>query len=241
QVAPAQGSLQLDTRLGKVDIGHVMAGVDAHLSGFSSGVGADELKYDVLKTHSGGDTRDFATWAGDLGQAYAEYLVDRYVKNNASASLKTFSEAKAPADEILGDIHGYIAVDVYKGVPESVSPTGREVKISNILRDMYLVTKSRTDETSKKYFEQVAGKSNTNLKQFIAERSLRFARPWFAKKAYDHRGWWHSEGVDEATILTNSLSEFDRKDSENEKTAAADNKLGTLVDDLLQRLNMPIK
>ena len=241
QIAPRKGSLQLDTRLGKVDIGHVMAGIDAKISGFAYGADSNKLKYETLKTASGGDTLDFATWAGDLGQAYAEYLADRYVNENASASLKTFTEDKAPADEVLGDIHGYVAVEVYKAVPASESPTGNEVKISNILRDMYLVTKSTSAGTSQKYLERVAGKSNSDLKPFITERTLRFARPWFAKKAIEKRGWWDSEGWTEAGILENTLEEFDKIHSNNEKTATPDNKLETLVDSFLQRLSAPIK
>lgn len=248
QIAPQKGSLQLDTRLGKVDIGHVMAGIDAKLSGFSKAQPKplDEpdkyLKYIILQAASKGESLDFATWAGDLGQAYAEYLVDRYVKKNASASLKTFTADKAPPDELLGDIHGYVAVEVYKAVPASESPTGREVKVSNILRDMYLVTKSTAAGTSQKYVEKVAGKSTTDLKPFITERSLRFARPWYAKKAYDAVGYWDSEGVTPGGVMANYLKEFDNRHSDNEKTATPDNKLETLVDSFLRLVNVaPIK
>jgi len=253
QVAPTRGSLQLDTRMGRVDIGHVMSGIDLRLSGAPSDYAAsmhgktpdysdDErmLKFVTMMNASGGRTLDFATWAGDLGQAYGEYLVDRYVKGNASASLKTFAADKAPPDELLGDIHGYIAVSVYKKVPASVSPTGMEIKVSNILRDMYLVDKPAAS-TSQAYLEQVSGKSSSDLKPFITERSLAFARPWFAKKAYEHRGKWSSKGWSPGGILENAMQEFDEKHIENETDAAAENKLGTLVDGFLKGLSAPVK
>ena len=252
-LAPAAGSKQFDTRMGKVDIGHVMAGIDARLSGFPAAYpkshlakkGHDdsdtELKYKTLKAASGGDSRDFATWAGDLGQAYAEYLVERYVKGNASASLSAFSAAKAPSEEILGDIHGYIAVEVFRDVPASMSPTGAEVKVSNILRDMYLVEKSAGGNTYQKQFEKVSGKSGADLKAFIAERSLRFAKPWYAKKAVEHRGWRGSKGWTKEGILENTLKEFDDKHAENEKNANASDKLESLADDLVNQLSGSIK
>jgi hypothetical protein len=252
-LAPAAGSKQFTTRMGKVDIGHVMAGIDARLSGFPAAYpkshlakrGHDnsdaKLKYETLKTASGGDSRDFATWAGDLGQAYAEYLVERYVKGNASALLSTFITNKAPPEEILGDIHGYIAVEVARDVPASASPTGGEHKVSNILRDMYLVDKSATGASYQKYVEKVSGKAGADLKTFITERSLRFAKPWYAKKAVEHRGWWGSEGWGKKGILENAMKEFDNKHAENEKTAKPDDKLDVLVDSLLKQLSAPVK
>jgi hypothetical protein len=78
--------------MGDVDIGHVMAGIDAALSGapseypkvFLTALGHHsslmELRHKTIKEASGGDVRDVATWAGDLGQAYAEFLVARWVR-----------------------------------------------------------------------------------------------------------------------------------------------------------------
>jgi hypothetical protein len=252
-LAPAKGSMQFDTRMGKVEIGHVMAGIDARLSGFPSRYPQShlekkghhssdtELKYKTLKAASSGDSRAFTTWAGDLGQAYAEYLVDRYVQGYASASLSTFISAKAPAEELLGDIHGYIAVEVYRKVPASVRPTGTEYKVSNILRDMYLVEKSASGETYQKYFEEVAGKSGVELKAFITERALAFARPWYAKKAYEHRGWWESEGWTAEGIIEEAMKDFDKKHQGNEKNADPKDKLETLVVSLFKQLGGSVR
>jgi hypothetical protein len=252
-LAPAAGSKQFNTRMGRVDIGHVMAGIDARLSGFPAAYpqshlarrghndSDSELKYETLKSASGGDSRDFATWAGDLGQAYAEYLVERYIKGNTAALLSTFVIDKAPMEELLGDIHGYIAVEVSRDLPASLSPTSGENKISNILRDMYLVDRSSTRASYLQYFEKVSGKAGADLKVFITDRSLRFARPWYAKKAVEHRGWWGSKGWTKEGILENTTREFDRDHAENETTAKPDDKLEILVDTLLRQLRDSLK
>ena len=245
-------SKQFDTRMGKVDISHVMAGIDARLSGFPTSYPLEHLaqrkhsdreawlKYNTLKEATGGDSSDFATWSGDLGQAYAEYLVDRYVKGNTAASLSKFATDLAPQEELLGDIHGYIAVEVHRTYA-SMSPRGAEEKVSNILRDLYLVEKSATGNIYKKYFERVSGRSSVDLKTFVTDRSLRFARPWFAKKAYEHRGYGGSKGRTMGGILEKSMKLFNDKHDENEKNAAPADKIETLVDNLLKNIAAPIK
>jgi hypothetical protein len=255
QMAPAKGSLQLDTAMGKVDIGHVMSGIDARLSGMPAAypedfleeredtVGGDrdtyanEAKYDALKAASGGDVRDFTTWSGDLGQAYAEYLVDRHLLGNAGATLSHWVTQKAPREEILGDIHGYIAVEVYKSVPPTESPTGRDVKISNILRDMYLVAKP-AGSTYGDFFGKVSGKSPTEYRQFISDRTVAFARTWYAKRAYEEKGTdaWTPSG-----LLEEKGTEFDTTHAVNTATADKKDTVGGLVDDLLGELASPVR
>jgi hypothetical protein len=262
QIRPANGGLILKTKMGDVDIGHVMSGIDARLSGFPASISGHTspselpeamLKHDTLKKASGGDVRDFTTWAGDLGQAYAEYLLNRYVEGNASASLKALAAQKAPPSQMRGDIHGYIAVDVFQHVPLSVSPTGNEQKVSDILRDMYLVDKSSLVSnpssgvaTPQSSFERLSGKSGIALKPFITERSLDFARPWYAKKLIVKRGtgvtnWLDQNGWTKEGIVENTEVEFDTSHAENEKSAAQENKLSTLIDSILPLLSAPMQ
>lgn len=250
-LAPTAGSKELATPLGRVDIGHVMAGIDAALSSFPSTYperylasrGNDnsdsELKYKTLKAASGGDSRDFTTWAGDLGQAYAEYLVERYV-NEESATLAEFMNKKAPPAELLGDIHGYIALQVWKEVPAAISPSGGALKVSNVLRDLYLVG-GKGQKTYRQYVEKVSGKSNSELRPFIVERAKAFARPWFAKKAKDatsgfgRKTWFGSFSKEGA--LHEWMEEFDRLDTEHEGSAREEEKLGKAVDDFIVTLD----
>jgi hypothetical protein len=234
-----------------VDIGHVMAGIDAALNSFPSTYpkahlasrghddGDSKLKYKTLKAATGGDSRDFITWAGDLGQAYAEYLVERYVKKN-SATLSNFIRSKAPPAELLGDIHGYIAVQVWKEVPASVTPSGGIFKVSNVLRDLYLV-RGKRKETYRQYVKKVSGKSDSKLRPFIVERAKAFARPWFAKKAYAAKGFWGSKGWSAESILDNLAKEFDRIDAAHESSAKAGEKLGKAVDDFIDTLGGKVK
>jgi hypothetical protein len=255
QIAPAKGSLQLDTAMGKVDIGHVMSGIDATLSGMPAAypedfleeredtVGGDrdtfanEAKYDALKAASGGDVRDFTTWSGDLGQAYAEYLVDRHLLGNAGATLSHWVTQKAPREELLGDIHGYIAVEVYKSVPASKSPTGNDAKISNILRDMYLVAKPG-GSTFADFFGKASGKSPADYRKFISDRTVAFARTWYAKRAYEEKGTdaWTPSGV-----LEEKGTEFDTTHAVNTVTADKKDTVEGLVDDLMNELGGAVK
>jgi hypothetical protein len=252
QIAPSKGSLKLDAPGGnKVDIGHVMAGIDARLNGFPSAYperymdtrGHDtyknEAKYDAMKAAGGGDTTDFATWSGDLGQAYAEYIADRYLNGAASATLAASMASWATTEELLGDIHGYIAVKAWEKVPASDSPTGTESKVSNMLRDMYLVPKSVGSYRS--LFEQMTGRSGTGLKSYITERSLAFARLWYSKIAYSKRGWMSSDGWGPTEILKNYRAEFDRHHATNERGADPKDRIEAVVDDLLTRLEGKVR
>jgi hypothetical protein len=253
QIAPAKGSFQLDTAMGRVDIGHVISGIDASLSGFPSAyperfleereaiTGDDHdtyksaAKYRALQAGTGGDNRDFTTWSGDLGQAYAEYLVDRHLLGNKSATLAGWATVKALREEILGDIHGYIAVEVWKSTTAS-SPSGAERKVSNILRDMYLVPKGGA--TYGTYFEKVSGKAPADQKAFIADRALAFARNWYAKRAQEEKGtdaWSYQGAFDEKS------KEFDTFHALNESSADPKDKLEVMVDDLLNELGGTVK
>ena len=245
-IAPKEGGKQITTSMGTVDIGHVMAGIDGALNGSPDQLpsGGNELKYKTMKELNEGDPRDFVTWSGDLGQAYAEYLVKRWVKPDASATLESSVDEKATDEELLGDIHGYIALEVWKKVPESVSPSGGELKVSNVLRDMYMVGKDNTNAENKSYqdfLEIVSGKEGDELKEFIVERSIAFAKPWYAKKAYDERGWWSSDGWFSEGILEGGMEDFEKSHEKNESDAADEDKLGGLVDKFVEMLSDKLK
>ena len=112
--------------MGTVDIGHVLSGIDAQLSGFPAAYPTEMLKahghdtaeskfkYEQLKSWSGGDATTFTTFAGDLGQAYAIYIHDRYDKGDQTAKLSSYIAQFAKPAELRGDLHGYIAVQVDK-------------------------------------------------------------------------------------------------------------------------------
>jgi hypothetical protein len=256
QMAPIEGSLQVDTPLGRVDIGHVMSGIDASLSGMppaypeefleerESATGGDhdtyknEAKYEALKTASHGDVRDFTTWAGDLGQAYAEYLVDRYLRSNTGATLAHWVAQKAPREELLGDVHGYIALELHSSTPASASesPTGDRRQISDILRNMYLVSRSTT--AASEAFGKVSGKSPDELRTFITERVIAFARTWYAKRAYEEKGAdaWSASGV-----LKEKGADFDAKHAANSADAEEEDKVESLVGSLLNELSGAVK
>jgi len=253
-LAPESGSKQFDTRLGRVDVGHVMAGIDSALSGFPAAYPKDfladkghddsdaELKYKTLASATGGDSREFTTWAGDLGQAYAEFLVQRFVTAPALyAGLGVFMRAKMKPEEILGDIHGYIAQEAWSGGVKG-SPTGSELKASNILRDLYLVDKGGVGGTYRSHMERVSGKSGPALRGFVTDRALAFARPWYAKKVAEYEGKSAvGRGLSSETVLKSMLADFDTNHAKNESIAEPEDKISRVVDAFMDKLDEAVK
>ncbi|MGH7267789.1 MAG: hypothetical protein ACREMB_23480 [Candidatus Rokuibacteriota bacterium] len=258
QIAPnRKGSeergLKLATRMGLVDVSHVMAGLDAQISGSPSDYPEDYLEdlekatggdydtfentavHEALQDASGGDVRDFATWAGDLGQVYADFLVDRYLKKNAAATLADWTARKMPRDQLLGDIHGYIIKDVWLHTPNS--PAGSDGRISNILRDMYLIEKPAAGSYATQ-FARTSGKPAAEHKRFITERVLAFARLWFAKGSYAHDN--DDSWTPYRTIMKHA-GKFDRVHAEHEASGGPKDKLEVLVDDLLKELGGAVR
>jgi hypothetical protein len=113
--------------------------------------------------------------------------------------------------------------------------------VSSILRSMYLVQAPVKGASYLSFVEQLTGKSGNSLRGFIRDRSLRFARPWFAKKAHEHRGNWGSKGWTAAGVLENGMEEFDERHADNEATAKPENKIDSLVDMLMKMLSGTLK
>jgi hypothetical protein len=230
-------------------MGHVLAGIDTAINPFPTAAAAgatsgdDALKYTTLAAATGSDARDFATWSGDLGQAYGDFLVAKYVGGSASASLATFIAADADTAALTADIHGYIAGQVTSDMPAAESPTGADKSVSAILRNLYLVPKSATGRlTFREYFERVSGKKGAALDAFILDRTLAFARPWFAKKAVDSRGgYWDQKGWTKSGILGNALAEFDTDHKLNEASAGPADRVARAVDALTSLLAGTVK
>jgi hypothetical protein len=246
---------KLSTELGDVDISHVLAGIDAALNGAALEPSAADpdahLRWKTLNKADAGDPRDFVTWSGDIGQAYAEYLVARYVDGRKSAKLQPFIDAKASPEQLLGDVHGYIAMKVWSSTPPSVRTSwftvGLNATVSDVLRTLYLVDKtgSAGAGTNQSFFEQVSGKSGAGMQAFIVDRSLAFARPWYAKTAAASRGKvgtvWHGGSLDESTVLADLMKEFDDNHGDNERTAPAENRLGAVIGKLLPLLSGSVR
>jgi hypothetical protein len=244
QIAPKGGGLQLNTRYGRLDIGHVVAGMDLALNGMPINYPKAYLKkrgietwmtdtaYDFMKKLSGGHTADFATWSGDVGQAYAEYLLDRYVRGKRGTTLSAEVDQWAPDDQLLGDVHGYYAVAIFNNLPSDASPTGTERRVSNILRDIYLTPHGAVSYRT--------GKSGAELEQDVTERSLAFGSMWYAKQAWSASGGLSGQletdvqslkgfALRPTTMVQNHIDEFYEHHAENEAHAAAADKLQVIV------------
>jgi hypothetical protein len=258
QIAPntkenPEGGLTLKTAMGDVDVSHVIAGLDAAISGapeqypeefleaIERATGSD--KYDTfenaaghaaLQRASGGDVRDFTTWSGDLGQAYSEFLFTHYRKQGTKSLADCVAE-KAPRDQLLGDIHGYIIQDVSSQLSGGSAPGGRPV--SSVLRHMYLVTKPAAKSFAE-HFAAVSGKPIAELEQFITERTLAFARIWFAKASFKDS---YAIGFGLEATIEKHAQRFDEDHATNEATGRPEDKLQVLVNSLLSELGGAVK
>jgi hypothetical protein len=227
----AKGSQKVfKTQLGDVAISHVMAGVDASMSGMAEEPGRAHPKlrtgWNMANDAIHGDPRDFATWSGDIGQAYGEYILDRYHNDVTTKALKVYVADKASPAQFLGDIHGYIAVQVWKDTPATVDPSGAKQTVSAILRDMYMVDRKGTpaDKTYEAYLEKLTGTDAAALRAMVVERSLAFARLWYVKAL--------------ATLRTGHYADqFDEHHEENNKSAVADDKLDNVIDSFMKMLS----
>jgi hypothetical protein len=196
----AAGGRVIPTPMGSVNVGHLMAGIDARLGGFppSNPLWPDpvaQVKYDKLRQFSNADPTAFATFAGDLGQAYAVFLYKRYVERLYTARLQqTVAECAKPS-ELLGDLHGYIATAVAADARASGrSPTGTAVTASAIVRDLYLVGKPSPAPTYRSYLERVSTARGRQLPGFVCTTSMTFGRLWYAKMRLERGAWgWPPE------------------------------------------------
>ena len=261
QIAPNQkngkeGGLTIATPMGVVDVSHVLAGIDATLSGGMAGSYPERFLeerekqtgddydtfevteiYDLLKEASGGgDTRSFATWAGDLGQAYAEFILDRYIKKNATTTLAAWAELKSPRDQILGDIQGYVAVKMSRGVSKTESPTGERQKVSDILRNMYMVPKQGAG-TFKEAFATASKLKPAEVAADIERQALLFGRQWFARGLWAHRDPWT---IRPEVIIRRYADKFDDLHAAHKQNGAAEDQLQVMIDQLLKELDAKV-
>jgi hypothetical protein len=232
-----EGGRVVTTSMGPVNLGHLMAGIDARLSGFPPANPhrwnpASAYKYDKLKEFSGADPTAFATFSGDLGQAYAVFIFQRYDQKVASSTLRGTVAQCARPSELLGDIHGYIAVAVAADARSSgASPTGSAVTASGIVRDLYLIDRSSSATTYLSYLEKVARRQGSRLAQYIAATSTSFAHLWYAKVNFDvygkYRGW-------PPQLFEDYVREFSELDDRHTARAPAAETLDGVVAELLE-------
>lgn len=263
QIAPNKkgspiGGLKLTTPMGLVDVSHVMAGLDATLSGGMAGsypesfleerekqTGSSDYDtfkntaiYELIKKATGRDTRAFATWAGDLGQVYADFIFDRYVDKNDKATLADWTAKKMPREQLLGDIHGYIALKVHGSMTTAQRPTGGRGKVSDILRNMYLVPKA-DKATLEENFAKASGQAAGDLPKHIEASVLQFARLWFAKSYHtsSHGSWT----VRPQTTIGKHANKFDGLHEDHKQSGKPEDQLDVLIRDLMKELGAPVR
>jgi hypothetical protein len=233
----------MPTALGTVDVLHTIAGLDAALNGGPPPRG-DLAVWEAVNKADAGDPRDVATWAGDLGQAYAEFLVQRYKEGDLGASLGSVASIKASDAQLLGDIHGYIVLELWRQRPRASLADLAVTRVSDILRAMYLETPpgpSGSEPSYRKRVEQVSGVSGADLRALMRRRVLATARVWYANAVYHLRTRWMlwPYGVTEAGVIERLMQEFDRFHVLNEREGRPGNQVDVLIDHFLSMLDGP--
>ena len=230
--------------MGTVDIAHVMTGIDGALSASPT---TNELKARVLRRANQSDPRDFVTWSGDLGQAYAQYLVRRWVRGDTRTNLQAFVDAEARPEELLGDLHGYIATQVWRDLQPAGDPIGGPLKVSSILRTLYLVDKPKPGSvTHRAYLERLTGKKSAELRAHVVDRALRFAPFEYAKEVVSEwgaakKGWEAATSGGEEGVLNDQMKKFEEHHQRNEASASDADKLGGLIDMFMRMLESEIR
>jgi N-acetyl-anhydromuramyl-L-alanine amidase AmpD len=239
----------LETRQGKVAMLHVCAGIDATWSPIAAafprsylterGANAKELaaledRFALLDEAAEGEVADFATWAGDLGQAYAELIHARFDKG-ADTRLADYVAKFASPPELLGDLLGYIADAVSAEVVETDLAPDRAKKTSRVLRNLFLVDKAQVGMKTLPgaFVQRRAGSDDA---AFLEARVLRFARLWYAKLRSASLIGAAVKAIGEGSasardIVAAFASDFDGHHAAYEKNAAAGEKLSDAVND----------
>jgi hypothetical protein len=252
-LAPSGGGRKVfETRMGSVDISHVMTGIDGALGRSPT---SNSLMPKVLRTANAGDPRDFMTWSGDIGQAYAQYLVQRWVKGDTRTNLLQFVEAEADPAALLGDIHGYIATQVWRDMQGAGDPIGGPLKVSSILRTLYLLDKDADADkgaagggrtTYQAFVEKLTGREGATLRDFVVERSLKFGPFEYAKVVASEWGiaeqlWEGATSGGKSGVLDDQMAKFHEQHRRNEANAPDADRLGGLVDTFMNMLRSELR
>lgn len=158
-------------------------------------------------------------------------FISDVVVDGKTGTLADYVAAKAKPEEILGDIHGYIAVQVWKDTSSAEDP-GAMLSVSSILRDLYLLAKpggTGDDGTYRAKFEKVSGKAGKELENFLWSEAFAFAEPWYVKLSLDQSYAAALDGYDEL------VREFNVAAGQHEERNGNNNTLKGLVHDLLRK------
>jgi hypothetical protein len=164
-----------------VDVGHVFTGIDAYNFPRSSGAFAT----------IGLNSRDAATWSGDVGSALAEYVL----QSRALQGDKTppqYYRALASEDDMLGDIDG-LAMETLTLPPD-------KDKLSDRIELYYIQTEgghSGSEQRMKRFcracgfaVEERGGvpRLSATARLHITDQILRFGGAWLVKTAKEMAG-----------------------------------------------------
>jgi hypothetical protein len=96
------GALRSSSIVEGVDIGHLLAGIDAMLNPQDVAISIGRVSF---QTSLGNE--EWATWAGDVGSAAAEWALDQSYSRPSRGNLDSYFSDFAGASDLLGDIHSF--------------------------------------------------------------------------------------------------------------------------------------
>jgi outer membrane protein OmpA-like peptidoglycan-associated protein len=138
---PLIRALKRSKEIEGVDIGHVLTGIDAMLA-------PGEVV--VSGQYTNVSNEDWATWAGDVGSAAAEWAMAAWLERAGIADFGTFFDRYAGTPDLLGDIDAFALRAGENGAKpwaQLMRPIELAGPLSSVLRQYFRVTSSAPGST----------------------------------------------------------------------------------------------
>ena len=117
-------------------------------------------------------------------------------------------------------------------------PTGGRERVSDILRNLYLVPKTGTATLEERFSAASGGVATADLPKHIETASLQFARLWFAKDYYSANDSWtvRPEGK-----IEDYAGKFDQLHEAHKQSGKPEDQLDGLIKDFMKELSGPVR
>jgi outer membrane protein OmpA-like peptidoglycan-associated protein len=171
---PLMSALQHSQVVEGTDIGHILTGIDAMLTPQNVTITKGPFG---LQTNLANE--EWATWAGDVGSAAAEWALDAFLTKPNNANLDPFFHRFASDADLIGDIDSFAVRAGFSGAAppaqlmQAIQLTG---PLSNALLQYFRITSSalsvargrRTQNLIEAYGGIIASRKLTNRAALIA-------------------------------------------------------------------------
>jgi hypothetical protein len=129
-LGPVLGALHASQTLEGIDVGHVLAGIDAMMA-----PGPVEIPLGPAAWITGVPREEWATWVGDVGAAAADWAIDVLVNGATPATLDARFTGHASDDDLAGDINAFALRAGLSGGATPASLAGQPIRLTGTLSD----------------------------------------------------------------------------------------------------------